>query len=85
MVAERRFRLGLHGPRRVQGREAPEQGDQMSRNQILTTGAILWAAVAVDVIVHLALGDLVVPAIIGIVGTSWAAIRRPRRKMAETA
>jgi len=57
----------------------------MSRNQILTAGAILWAAVAVDVIVHLALGDLVVPAIIGIVGTSWVAIRRPRRKLTETA
>ena len=57
----------------------------MSRNQILTGGAILWAAVAVDVIVHLALGDLVVPAIIGIVGTSWVAIRRPRRKLPETA
>ena len=85
MVAERRFRLGFHGPRRVQGREASEQGDQMSRNQILTAGAILWAAVAVDVIVHLALGDLVVPAIIGIVGTSWVAIRRPGRKLPETA
>jgi hypothetical protein len=57
----------------------------MSRNQILTTGAILWAAVGVDVIVHLALGDLVVPAIIGIVGTSWVAIRLPGRKLPETA
>jgi hypothetical protein len=57
----------------------------MSRNQILTTGAILWAAVAVDVIVHLAAGDLVVPAVIGTVGASWMVIRRPRRKLLETA
>jgi hypothetical protein len=57
----------------------------MSRNQILGTGAILWAAVAVDVIVHLSAGDLVVPGIVGIVGASWVAIRRPRRKLAETA
>lgn len=57
----------------------------MSRNKILWTGAILWVAVAVDVIVHLALGDLVVPAIIGIVGASWMAIRRPRSKLPEMA
>ena len=57
----------------------------MSRNQTLTTGAILWTAVAVDVIAHLALGDLVVPATIGIVGASLVAMRRPRRKLPETA
>lgn len=57
----------------------------MSRNKILWTGAILWVAVAVDVIVHLALGDLVVPAIIGIVGASWMAIRRPWSKLPEMA
>jgi hypothetical protein len=57
----------------------------MSRKQILTTGAILWAAVGVAVTVHLAAGDLVVPAIVGTVGGSWIAIRRPRRKLHETA
>jgi hypothetical protein len=57
----------------------------MSRNQILGTGAILWAVVAVEVIVHLAVGDLVVPAVTMIVGVSWVAIRRPRRKLPEPA
>jgi hypothetical protein len=57
----------------------------MSRKQILTAGAILWAAVGVAVIVHLAAGDLVVPAVVGIVGASWMAIRRPRRKLLEAA
>jgi hypothetical protein len=57
----------------------------MSRNQILGAGAILWAVVAVDVMVHLAAGDLVVPAATVIVGVSWVAIRRPRRKLPEPA
>ena len=57
----------------------------MSRNQIRGAGAILWAAVAVDAMVHLAAGDLVVPAAMTIVGVSWVAIRRPRRKLPETA
>jgi hypothetical protein len=83
MVAERRF-LGRTAPP-LAGRERCQQGDQMSRNQIIGAGAVLWAAVAIDVIVHLALCDLVVPAIIGIVGASWVAVRRPRRKVAETA
>ena len=85
MVAERRFQLGFHGPPTRAGREASEQGDQMSRYKILWTGAILWVVVAVDVIVHLSAGDLVVPAVIGIVGGSWVAIRRPRRKLPQAA
>jgi hypothetical protein len=57
----------------------------MSRNQIRGAGAILWAVVAVDAMVHLAAGDLVVPAAMMIVGVSWVAIRWPRRKLPEPA
>jgi len=57
----------------------------MSRNQIRGAGAILWAVVAVDAMVHLAAGDLVVPAAMTIVGVSWVAIRWPRRKLPEPA
>lgn len=56
----------------------------MSRNQILATGAILWAVVAVDAIVHIASGDWIAPVIMGIIGVSWVAIRRPRPALRET-
>jgi hypothetical protein len=83
MVAERRFLDRTAAPRA--GRERRQQGDQMSRNQIIGAGAILWAVVGLDVIVHLAAGDLLVPAALGIVGTSWVAIRRATRKLPEAA
>jgi hypothetical protein len=57
----------------------------MSRNFVLALGALLWAGVAVDGFAHIVGGDLITPAVVGIGGTIWAAVRWPRQKLAEAA
>jgi hypothetical protein len=51
----------------------------MSRNSLLIIGAVLWAAVAVDTVVHVALGDWMAPAIAAILGVAFVAWRRVRQ------
>jgi hypothetical protein len=48
----------------------------MSRNVILVLGAISWTAAAVVAILHLASGDLVVPAAMGFALVAWVTVRR---------
>ncbi len=57
----------------------------MSRNHILFIGALLWTAVAVDTIVHLALGEWIAPAIAAVLAVAFIAWRRARRPAAEAA
>lgn len=67
------------------GRKASQQGDQMSRNRILAAGALLWTAVAVDGLIHIATGDWLAPALMAITGIAWVAVRWPRRAKLEAA
>jgi hypothetical protein len=53
----------------------------MTRNSILAIGAVLWAAVAVDTVVHVAIGDWIAPAIAALVGVAFVAARRVRRRV----
>jgi hypothetical protein len=53
----------------------------MTRNSILAIGAVLWAAVAVDTVVHVAIGDWIAPAIAALVGVGFVAARRVRRRV----
>jgi hypothetical protein len=57
----------------------------MSRNAILTIGALLWAAVALDATIHFVAGDLLVPLGMLIVGSAWIGLRlgRSRQLQAE--
>ena len=49
--------------------------DQMSRF-ILVFGAICWAGVLVDAVVHLAAGDVLVPAAMGLAFILWLTLRQ---------
>jgi Flp pilus assembly protein TadB len=69
-------RCRSHIERRAERRQ--QQGDPMSRNLILATGTFLWTAFAVDAIVHVATGFWIAPAVAGIVGVVWVAMRRMR-------
>jgi hypothetical protein len=51
----------------------------MSRNSILAIGALLWSAVAVDVVVHLSLGEWMAPAVAAVLAAAFVAWRRVRR------
>ena len=65
----------------TQGREASQQGDKMSRNRILATGALLWTIAAADGIAHLASGDWMAAVLMGTAGVvcvGWVALRRRR-------
>jgi hypothetical protein len=53
----------------------------MTRNSMLAVGAVLWAAVAVDTVVHVAIGDWIAPPIAALVGVGFVAARRVRRRM----
>jgi hypothetical protein len=55
-----------------------EEEDQMTREQILVAGALLWTVFAVDAISHIATGDWIAPAAAVIVGLTWVALRLPR-------
>lgn len=48
----------------------------MSRNTILVIGAICWTGAAADAAFHLASGDLLVPAAMGIAFVIWTVVRR---------
>jgi hypothetical protein len=52
----------------------------MSRNLMIAMGAILWAAFAVDAIVHVAIGYWIAPVAAGIAGVAYVAIRRATRR-----
>jgi hypothetical protein len=63
------------------------QGDKMSRNWILATGALLWTVVIADGVVHAVSGDLFAPAFIvigGVAGVIVIAARRGRRLSEES-
>ena len=53
----------------------------MTRNSMLAIGAVLWAAVAVDTVVHVAIGDWIAPAIAALVGIGFVAARRVQRRV----
>jgi precorrin isomerase len=53
----------------------------MNRNSMLAIGGALWAAVAVDTVVHVAIGDWIAPAIAVLVGVGFVAARRVRRRV----
>ena len=67
------------------GREASQQGDQMSRNLILAAGALLWTAFAIDAVLHVATGDVMAPAVAGLVGLVWLTMRRVQHALTQTA
>jgi hypothetical protein len=54
--------------------ETTGTGDQMSRTFILIFAGVCWAGVAVDALVHLAMGDAVVPAVMGLAFVAWATL-----------
>jgi hypothetical protein len=56
--------------------ETTGTGDQMSRTFILIFAGVCWAGVAVDALVHLAVGDLVIPAAMGLAFAAWAMLFR---------
>jgi hypothetical protein len=54
----------------------PTEGDQMSRNFILVFAGLCWTGVAVDALVHLAVGDFVVPTAFGLAFAAWVTLFR---------
>ena len=48
----------------------------MSRNVLLVFGVICWTGAAADAVLHLAAGDLLVPAVMAFAFVAWVAIRR---------
>jgi len=50
----------------------------MSRKRTLVIGALLWALVAGDAIVHIITGAWTTIAIMAIVGVAWVTLRRAR-------
>lgn len=48
----------------------------MSRNKVLIYGVICWSVAAIDAAVHLASGDVVVPAAMGLTFAVWVSLRR---------
>jgi hypothetical protein len=57
----------------------------MSRNLILTIGAVLWSAFAVDALGHSVSGDWMFPAVAIVVGVTWLVLRRNRLRRPQTA
>jgi hypothetical protein len=47
---------------------------------MIAMGAILWTAFVVDAVVHVAIGYWIAPAVAGIAGVSYVAIRRATRR-----
>jgi hypothetical protein len=56
--------------------ETTGTGDQMSRNFVLIFAGVCWAGVAVDALVHLAVGDLVIPTGFALAFVAWATLFR---------
>jgi hypothetical protein len=48
----------------------------MSRNFILIFAGVCWAGVAVDALVHLAVGDVVIPTGFALAFAAWATLFR---------
>ena len=48
----------------------------MSRTFLLVSGTICWAVAGADAAVHLAAGDLLVPAVMGAIFIVWIGLRR---------
>ncbi len=47
----------------------------MNRSTLLVLGAVFWTGATIDVLLHLASGDLVVPIGMTVVGIAWVSIR----------
>lgn len=47
----------------------------MSERKILIYGVICWSIAGIDALVHLLLGDLLVPAVMAVVFVAWMALR----------
>jgi hypothetical protein len=56
----------------------------MSRNFVLVTGGLLWAAFAIDAAFHVATGDWMAPATAMLVGAVWLTNRRVKRALTIT-
>jgi hypothetical protein len=56
--------------------ETTGTGDQMSRNFILIFAGVCWAVVAIDALVHLAVGDPFIPAGMALAFAAWATLFR---------
>ena len=48
----------------------------MSRNFILISAGVCWTGVAVDALVHVALGEFVVPALFAVAFAGWVTLFR---------
>ena len=48
----------------------------MSRNFVLASGAICWALVVGDMVLHLVDGNVFVPVAMAIAGVTWVGVRR---------
>jgi hypothetical protein len=57
----------------------------MSRNSMLIIGTVLWTAVAVDTVVHVALGEWIAPAVAAILAVAFISWRRARRPLPQEA
>lgn len=55
----------------------------MSRELVITLGAIAWAVFAIDAIVHVLDGDWIISAIAVAVGAVWIAWLRVRRQVTQ--
>jgi hypothetical protein len=67
------------------GPREPTPGDTfMSRTFLFVSGAICWTVAAVDAAVHLAAGDLLVPAVMGAIFVVWIGLRRHQLALART-
>lgn len=54
----------------------------MSRTSLVIVGAICWSIVALDIGVHLVLGDLLVPVAMATIFVVWISARRlPLRRL----
>jgi hypothetical protein len=80
MVATRMDSSRVSGARPVGAERRHSKGTEMSRNFMIAMGAMLWAAFAVDAIVHVAVGYWIAPVVAGMMGVAYVAIRRTVRR-----
>ena len=53
----------------------------MNRNFVLVSGAIAWALVVGDVVLHLVDGNVFVPVAMAIAGVTWVGVRRHQLRL----
>jgi hypothetical protein len=51
------------------------QGNLMNRNVLLLSGVLCWTLAAVDGLLHLVNGDLVVPIAMVVISVAWVGLR----------